>query len=393
MPWKETSVVDRRLDFVQRCLQKDHSIGALCDVYGISRTIGHKWLKRYREGGEPALADRSRAPHSNPRATPDEIVGLVLECRLEWGWGAKKIHARLATERPELKLPAVSTISAILKRAGLTKPQKRRRRGPPRSEPFVACERPNDLWCMDYMGDFLLGNRSRCYPLTVTDSFSRALLCCRACDRISGEIVQQEFTRLFREHGLPLTIRSDNGPPFASHGAGGLTRLAVWLLKLGIRLERIDPGHPEQNGRHERMHATLRAATVRPPRHTRSAQQRSFNEYRQVFNFERPHEALGQVTPASLYVPSPRPFPRGGPQDPVYPGHFELRKVQPVGQIRWRGHLVFVSGALAGERVSLEETDEGLWTVRFAHHWLGTLSARDKTPKLIRPIRRGRRHG
>lgn len=393
MPWKETSAVDERLDFVKRCLKGRRSKAAVCRAFGISRETGHKWLRRFEEEGRAGLTDRSRRPHSNARATPPEIVKLILECRKRWGWGAKKLGPHLREKHPGLVIPDTSTISGILKRHGVTKPQRRRRAAPPRSKPFSECKAANDVWCADFKGDFKVGDGSRCYPLTVTDAFSRYVICCQGYDRIEWKRVQKAYERAFREHGLPKAMRTDNGTPFASHGAGGLTRLAVWLVKLGIELERIDPGSPQQNGRHERMHRTLKAETARPPKRSLRAQQGAFNRFRLEFNHERPHEALGQIPPARVYESSSRRFPKTI-QSPEYPGHFEVRKVYSVGQIRWKSkNLVFVSGALAGEYVGLEECDEGLWTVSFGTLKLGTIDDRDAKPKLIRPRRRHRRSG
>ena len=237
---------------------------------------------------------------------------------------------------------------------------------------------------------FKVKDGTRCYPLTITDAFSRYVICCQGYDSIRWKRVQKAYERAFREYGLPAVVRTDNGTPFASHGAGGLTQLAVWVLKLGVELERIDPGSPQQNGRHERMHRTLKTETAKPPRGSLSAQQRAFNRFRREFNEERPHEALGQIPPAEVYRASSRPFPKriSGPE---YPGHFEIKKVQPVGQIYWRGHLVFVSGALAGEYVGLEECEEGLWSVTFGTLKLGLIDDHDLKPKLIRPGGRFRR--
>jgi len=387
MPWEETTAMEQRLEFVRRCLAKQHTMTALCRAYGISRDVGYKWLRRFEEGGRAALVDRPRVPRSNPRATPPEIVELILECRRRRGWGAKKIGPVLREKHPDLVIPGTSTISGILKREGLTQPQRRRRTAPPRSQPFSECSAPNDVWCADFKGDFRLGDGTRCYPLTVCDAFSRYVICCQAYGEIRWKRVQKAYERSFREYGLPRAMRTDNGSPFASNGAGGLTRLSVWLVKLGIELERIDPGRPQQNGRLERWHRTLKAETGKPPRKSPRAQQAAFDGFRLLFNQERPHEALGQIPPSRVYQPSTRPFPKlvEGPQ---YPGHFEVRKVSEIGQVRWRGRLVFVSGALAGEHVGLEERDEGLWTVSFGTLNLGTLDERDAVAKLIKPMRK-----
>lgn len=390
MPWERTTAVDQREAFVRRCLARERSMAALCRAYGISRQTGYKWVKRFEEGGLAALSDRSRRPESNSRATRPEVVELILEARSHWGWGAKKIGPKLRENHPELEIPGTSTISGILKRHGLVKPQRRRRRGPPRTKPFATCSAPNDVWCADYKGEFRVGDGTKCYPLTITDAYSRYLIHCHGYDRIRWRLAQSSYERAFRELGLPTVIRTDNGTPFASNGAGGLTRLAVWVLKLGIELERIDPGAPQQNGRHERMHRTLKAETAKPPRGSLRAQQAAFNRFRRDFNEERPHEALGQIPPARVYQASSRPFPKRIPE-PEYPGHFEVRTVHAEGQISFKGSLIFVSGALAGERVGLEECEDGLWEVTFASLKLGTIDERDARPRLIRPMRKPRR--
>ncbi len=303
MPWKETRAVDERVQFVALYRrEKSRNMSALCEAFGVSRKTGYKWLKRYEEGGPAALEDRSRAPIDHPNAvTPGTRELLLEERRLHPTWGPLKIQASVGRKHPELALPAPSTIGELLKREGLVKPRMRRRRTPPCTQPFAEVKAPNSVWCVDFKGDFRLGNRTRCYPLTVTDSYSRYLLCCYGLKGTSGEPVQRVLTRVFREFGLPDAWRSDNGTPFASIGIAGLSRLSVWLVKLGIQLERIDPGRPEQNGRHERMHRTLKAEATRPARRSAPAQQKTFDRFRREFNEERPHEALGQETlPASM---------------------------------------------------------------------------------------------
>ena len=298
-------------------------------------------------------------------------------------WGPLKIQASVGRKYPELALPATSTIGELLKREGLVKPRVRRRRTPPCTQPFAKITAPNSVWCVDFKGDFRLGNGTRCYPLTVTDSYSRYLLCCYGLKGTSGEPVQRVLTRVFREFGLPDAWRSDNGTPFASIGIAGLSRLSVWLVKLGIQLERIDPGRPEQNGRHERMHRTLKAEATRPARRSVPAQQKSFDRFRREFNEDRPHEALGQETPASVYVPSPRLFPKRV-TGPDYDQDTLVRRVGSSGSFRWKCENQFIGRVLIGESVGVTQVDNDLWDVSFGSVRLGVLDETGSTPQMVR---------
>jgi transposase InsO family protein len=319
-------------------------------------------------------------PWATTRAQAEAIIGLR---RRKSSWGPKKLRARLAALAPEQQWPALSTIGDLLRREGLSRRRQRRRRATPsaRSELRVGLA-PNDLWCIDFKGWFRTGDGAQCYPLTVTDSFSRYLLCCRVTAP-DYEGCRPRFEQLFREYGLPGTILSDNGPPFASLAAGGLSRLSIWWVKLGIGLARIVPGKPQQNGRHERMHRTLKAETAKPPAATVVAQQRCFDRFRAEFNHERPHEALGQTVPAAHYTLSVRPYP-ARLEDPAYPADFERRRVRSNGEIKWQGELLFIAGPLSGEVIGLCENDDGDAQVYFGPVHLGTI---DGVTLKFQPVR------
>lgn len=368
--------MDERLQFVAECLRLERSMAELCRAYGISRKTGYKVLGRYGADGPRGLQDRSRAPHQHPNAVAEELVSAVLALRVRHPrWGPRKLRARLQREAPTGRWPAASTIGDLLQRHGLTVPRRRRRRAAPATDPLRGCVAPNDVWTADFKGWFRTGDGARCNPLTLSDGVSRFLLRCQALTPPDEARVRPLCEAAFREYGLPGAIRSDNGPPFASVAAGGLSRLAVWWIKLGIRPERIRPGHPEDNGRHERLHQTLKAETATPPASTLRAQQQRFDRFRREYNEERPHEALGQHPPAAVYTPSPRPYPERV-REPEYPDDQLVRRVRHNGEIKWHGRLIFVSQCLAGEPVGLEEFDDDRWLVRFGPVALGWLDAR-----------------
>jgi len=377
MPWNETNAMDERKAFIRDWL-RHRDVSGLSRTYGISRVTAHKWIARFRTDGEAGLADQPRRPHHSPQATRDDVRLAIIDLRKEHStWGPKKVVAALRRNRPDLDIPAASTAGGILRRAGLVEPRQRRRGRMPSPVPGGRGTMPNDVWCVDYKGEFRTGNGRYCYPLTVTDEFSRYLLECRAFERISGEDARRSFERLFRTHGLPSRIRSDNGAPFAGQGVARLSRLSVWWVRLGIALERNQPRHPEQNGCHERMHRDLKAHTTRPPEANTSTQQRRFDHFCHHHNDVRPHEALEMATPASRYQPSSRAMPDRLPPM-IYPGHYETRRVCAAGGISLRGQAFFVSEALAGEEVGLVEEDEGQWAVRFANLRLGTYDNRTR---------------
>lgn len=377
MGWEETCAVTERMKFVLEVQRGERTVAECCRLAGVSRKTGYKWLARYEEGGGPqALQDRSRAAHTHPNAVGLEIKAMLLEARRQHPtWGAVTLLQWLSRRRPKLEFPAPSTVAELLRREGLVKPRVRTRRTPPYTQPFAHAGTPNALWSADFKGHFRTGDQRYCYPLTVSDGFSRYLLACRGLLHPTHEAVRPWFERVFREYGLPLAIRTDNGVPFASRALGGLSRLSAWWVRLGITPERIEPGCPQQNGRHERMHRTLKRDSVTPPRASLAAQQRAFDHFRIEYNEERPHHALGKITPAELYQPSPRPYPSRLPEV-QYPAGFTVRRVRNGGDIKWQGKLIYVTNTLIGEPVGLYQTDEELWSVYYGALELGRLDAR-----------------
>lgn len=376
MPWEQTSAMDQRVQFIADWLSGDYFKIELCTAYGISRPTADKWIKRYEQQGAKALEERSRAPHSHPNATSEQVCEMIIETKLSrQNWGPKKVLDYLRERKPKLDWPADSTVGEILKRAGLVKRRVRRQRVAPYGEPFGACQGPNQIWSADFKGDFLLGNRRRCYPLTLSDNFSRYLLVCRALEHPSYEAVRPWFEWAFREYGLPDAIRTDNGTPFASLVVGGVSQLSKWWIQLGIKPERIEPGKPSQNGRHERMHRTLKHDA--PPQPTFQRQQRSFDLFLEQYDWQRSHEALGRKTPGSVYCASPRRYP--GKIPPVeYDSGIIVRQVRHNGEIKWHGELIYVSQILAQEPLGLTQIDEEQWEVRYSFHLLGILDQRAK---------------
>jgi putative transposase len=376
MPWSETTPMDQKTQFIADYLRQSLSMSELCDLYGISRKTGYKLVERYLTHGPSGLEERSRRPASSPNHTPEHIVEAIVVLRQRHpSWGAKKLLPILERRHPNWELPGRSTVCDILSRQGLV-PRKRNRRhiGHP-GKPSTQILGPNDCWSADFKGQFKTGDGLYCYPLTVTDGFSRYLLGCQGLSSTGVAESKPVFTRLFKEHGLPKRIRTDNGVPFATNTLARLSSLSAWWVRLGVLPELIEPGRPQQNGRHERMHRTLKAETTRPPAHTCRGQQRKFNHFQQEFNFERPHEALDMQTPASLYEPSSRQMPNKIP--PLeYPDRFEVRYVSANGGIRWNKGWVNVSITCVGEYVGLEEIDDGIWNVYFGALKLGRLLER-----------------
>jgi transposase InsO family protein len=353
----------------------------LCREFGISRKTGYKLLARFEEHGPAGLYDRSRARHTvRHRVSPELEERLVKMRREHPTWGARKLHAWLRTNVPGLRLPAIGTISRVLKRQGLIEPQKRRKKGVlPYGAKLRRTSGANELWCIDFKGQFRLGNGRLCYPLTVTDHYSRFLLGCEALESTQGKPAKEALKLVFREFGMPSAIRSDNGPPFASNSIAGLSELSVWWLKLGIRPERIEPGHPEQNGRHERMHLTLKRETTRPPGYNMLQQQERFDAFARVYNEERPHEALGDQPPATFYTNSPRALPREDPE-PTYPLHDLTKRLNKSGAISFGSphHVYSIGRVLAGEPIGLREIEDGHWLVTFAQLDLGYINLRER---------------
>lgn len=375
MGWREICAVSERMRFVLEVTRGERSIAEACRLAGISRKTGYKWLERYDEGGALALLDRSRAPHEHPHAVPLQTKAMLLEARQQHpNWGAVKLLGWLSRRHPKHRFPAPSTVSELLKRAGLVKPRRRSPRTPPYTQPFMQATEANALWSADFKGHFRTGDQRYCYPLTLSDGFSRYLLMCRGMLEPTTEAVWPWFERAFREYGLPLAIRTDNGPPFASRSLGGLSKLSAWWVRLGIRPERIEPGCPEQNGRHERMHRTLKRESIQPPRASLRTQQSAFERFRTEYNEERPHAALGQCTPTEFYQPSPRQYPSKAPEI-QYPRGFTVRRVRYAGTIKWQGGFVRISNVLAGEPVGLYQTNADSWTVYYGPMELGRLDA------------------
>ena len=366
MPWQGVSPVDLRFEFSRAYALGLYSMTDLCEQYEISRKTGYKWAERYEAHGRAGLTDQSRRPHHSPRATAPEVVDLLCEARRQHPtWSARKLMAMLSRHHPAMSWPARSTGCALLKARGLVRSQRRRLRPRASASPLVPARHPNDLWTTDFKGEFRTGDGRYCYPLTVRDAFSRYVLRCEALASKTSDSVQRQFEHAFRHFGLPARIRSDNGPPFAGLGFTRLSRLAVWWIRLGIRPERIALGRPEQNGSHEQFHRVLKAETARPPAPTHAAQQRRFRRFCAEYNHVRPHEALQDRPPTSCYEPSARPFPERLP--PLeYPGHMEIRRVSPMGQLSWRGRQLHLTEALAGQDVAFNEVDDGLWMVYFA---------------------------
>src|SRR6059036_461541 len=372
MPWRERSAMDERLRFVQDVHRPGWSIAELCRRYEVSRKTGYKWLQAYARAGPAGLLDGSNRPHTSPQATAPTVVRLILDLQRRYTWGARKVRRLLQARVPADQVPTKTTIHRILERHGRVRPPRRSQRRFHAGAPGTPMDHPNAVWTADFKGQFRTGNGVYCDPLTVQDGATRFLLGCRGLMAPTTEGSQPVFAQLFRHYGLPERIRTDNGQPFASNALGRLSTLSVWWVRLGIRPELIEPAHPEQNGRHERMHKTLKAETARPPRRTLAAQQRRFDWFRQRYNAERPHEALGQQLPASVYHASARPYPTR--LLPIaYPGHYEVRRVSRNGGIRWGSRWVNVSHVLAELDVGFEEIDDGLWEVYFGPVWLGRL--------------------
>jgi putative transposase len=371
MPWKETGPMEQRRLFIAECLSNGGPAGYICAAFGISRKTGYKWWNRFCSEGLSGLAERSRAPKRIPHKTPPAIEDMVVTARKSHGsWGPPKLVAHLSRKYPHVPWPASSTVGEILKRRGMVQPRRLRKHTPPYTEPFQEVSAPNDVWCIDFKGYFKTQDGKRCTPLTVMDAHTRYLLCCTGMRRTTRTAVKPHLERTFHVYGLPRAIRTDNGSPFASRGPGGLSRLSVWWLRLGITVERIRLATPTDNARHERMHRTLKEETARPPQADLATQQAAFDSFVHSYNCHRPHQALGQIPPAELYAPSPRPYPEYlAPMS--YPGHFELRTVTTAGQISWHHRLWHISEALAGETVGLEEVHTDVWTVYYGPVVLG----------------------
>jgi putative transposase len=368
--------MEEKLRFVFEYEQGDRSLTELCQGYGISRETGYVWIRRYRENGITGLIERSRSALRHENQTPAEIEQMVLELRqAHMRWGPRKLKRVLERDEPGRVWPATSTIGALLKREGLVVGRRKRRKTAPYSEPLAHANGANRVWCADFKGWFRTRDGERIDPLTITDGHSRYLLKCQAVEKTDTTRVQAIFEAAFREYGMPEAIRTDNGAPFASTAIAGLSRLAVWWMKLGIVPERIEAGHPEQNGRHERMHRTLKQEVAQPPAANRREQQQSMDRFRQEYNQVRPHEALDMRTPSAVYELSPRSFPARVPE-PEYPDEMEVRQVKHQGLFRWHKQDVFLSEVLWGEPVGFLPEDDRWYTIYFSRFPLARFDSR-----------------
>ena len=378
MPWMETAPMDERLQFVDAARREHFTMAELCARYGVSRKTGYKWLARFAEEGRRGLSDRSRAPHHCPHRIAPELAEWLCALRQQHPyWGARKLLRILATRHPRVPTwPAASTAADLLARRGLVPPRRQRR---PHQHPGLvplATAAPNDLWTADFKGQFRTGDGMYCYPLTIADQHTRFLLRCHGLLSTQTVAARPVFERAFREYGLPRAIRTDNGVPFATQAIHGLSYLNVWWMRLGIQHQRIQPGCPQQNGAHERMHRTLKRQAIRPVHRSCAGQQRAFDAFRAEYNTVRPHEALQQETPASRYASSPRAYPTTLP--PLeYPGHFLVKQVTTGGTFRFHHKLLYIANSLVGHRIGCEETDDGRWSIYFNTVLIATLDERD----------------
>jgi putative transposase len=370
MPWQECSKVEERMRFVARLLEGE-KMAVLCREFDISRKTGYKIFDRYKESGTKGFDDRSRRPYRHANQLPFQTEALIVGLRKEYpSWGAPKIREKLRRLHNEIQLPAISTVHAVLERNGLVNRKRPRARYKAEGTALQTAKRPNDLWAADYKGEFMLADRRDCYPLTVTDSLSRYLLCCDALESTRECYAFTVFERAFKDFGLPLGIRTDNGIPFASRSAFfGLSKLSVWWLRLGINIERIKPGHPTQNGRHERMHLTLKKEATKPAAKNFLQQQEKFDRFIRIYNHERPHQALAMKCPGEIYTPSPRSYQGVGELE--YPFHDRTIIVTECGRICIGRRKINLSQVFAGQRVGVKEIEEKIWLVSFMQYDLG----------------------
>jgi transposase InsO family protein len=379
MPWKVSGVVEKRRLLVEQWSSQEWTMTELCVRHGISRQAGYNTLARYQREGWKGMETRSRAPHGHPNQMSAETEQQIVELRHQhMRWGPRKLKVVLARQHPDVNWPAASTMGELLRREGLVIARRKRRRIDPYTTPFASANEPNRVWCGDFKGWSRTQDGERIDPLTISDACTRYLLRCQAVEKMDTTRGQAIFEAAFREYGLPEAIRTDNGAPFASHAIAGLSRRAVWWMKLGIVPERIQPAHPEQNGRHERMHLTLQQETMTSMAANRRAQQRRFDQFRREYNEQRPHQALGMRTPASGYTASPRLYPARLPE-PEYGRSMVVRRVCAGGQFSWKHHDVFVSETLMGERIGLEPIDDRWYKIYFAEFPLGYFDSRTRT--------------
>jgi len=356
MPWKESKTMDLRVQLIQD-YDGGESISALAEIYGVARKTIYKWLERHDAAGVAGLADRSRAPQHSPHKLSEDIIAEIIAARQRWNWGPRKLRVKLAAAQPKIRWPAESTIGEVLKRAGLTHRRKPRVRTPPYGQPFASIDAANQTWCADFKGWFRTGDGKRCDPLTISDAHSRYLLRCQITPKADTIHVAAIFDAAFRQHGLPLVIHTDNGVPFASRAPGGLSRVSMRWVKLGIVPQRSRPASPQDNGRHERMHSTLKQATLQPPERTARRQQDAFDRFLHEYNHDRPHEALDDATPASCYTASCRQMPRRVPELD-YGEDVMVRRISQQGSLKVNGERTFVSEIFAHEWMGLRALDE-----------------------------------
>ncbi|OGX47165.1 MAG: hypothetical protein A2216_04995 [Omnitrophica WOR_2 bacterium RIFOXYA2_FULL_45_12] len=382
MPWKIISAMNQKIQLIADWQSKNLSLTDLSQKYGISRPTVYKLIERYERYGIEGLKEQSRAPKTCPHRTPEKVISLVIQEKLKnRKRGPRKIRAQLKRQHPNLELPAISTIAYWLKKEGLVAKRKKRLRVPPYTQPFCECKAPNDVWSIDYKGQFYMKNGHVCYPLTISDNLSRFLLGCKALQGPRYAPTKKHLELIFREYGLPDAIRNDNGTPFAGKGIGGLSRLSVWFIQLGITPERIEKGCPEQNGRHERMHRTLKNDVLDSIAGNLKEQQKAFDIFRHDFNHNRPHESLNDQTPNEFYKKSNRPY-IDHPNMPEYGYDYTVRHVKHGGEIKFKGRMFYVTGLLAKQPVGLKEIADGIWQLQYSFYVLGSVDLRKN--KIIR---------
>lgn len=373
MPWKECNPMDERIQFIMLCQKGLHSMVELCDLFGISRKTGYKWLKRYRKYGAPGLLERSRAPHEIPHKSNKEVVKFIRRTMKRHPfWGGRKVRYYAQKKRPDLAMPSETTVSNIILREGLRRRKPKRKKPGHPGKPIYITKEPNDLWTTDFKGEFKTRDGRYCYPLTIMDEHTRFIIEIKGLRSMKQKPVMQVFKDVFKQYGLPRAIKSDNGNPFASTGISRLSKLSVWWIKLGILPVLIEPGSPGQNAYHERMHKTLKEETTYPADANLSIQNRTFKQWMDEYNYDRPHEYLNNNFPCEYYEPSSREYPihRLGVK---YPDHFEIRRVSATSAIRWHSQYVSVGSVLIGEHLGLEPICDGIWAVYFSWKRIGFL--------------------
>jgi transposase InsO family protein len=387
MPWNETHIMDQKLQMISDYISDNYGPTELSRIYGVSRKTIYKWVNRYAQDPDHGLADRCRAPHTRPHAVPEPVKQTIIETKLKYPHlGPKKVMLYLRRQSPNQYWPADSTAGVILASAGLVRSRRRKARVSPNTLPFASCNAANSVWSADYKGDFKLGNRNRCYPLTVSDNYSRYLLACQGLPNTRYEHAKAVFERLFYQYGLPQAIRTDNGSPFASTAFGGLSRLSAWWVRLGIRPERIEKGKPNQNGRHERMHRSLKDGAINPARYSIKTQQKAFDQYRQEYNNIRCHESLKNQVPADVYRPSNRALP-SKLCNIEYDTGFTVRKVRHKGEIKWQGQRFYLSQVLAKQPIGFKQTSQNRWNIYYSFYLLGYWNQKKQKLEPVKPTK------